>query len=168
MEESARFAEPSDLDAIVTLAEAALDELTPTKGGAVWVRREARPQPVAPSIEEALADPDHTVVVGQLDQAVVGYAIARVEHLRDRSTLAVLDDLYVDADARSLGVGELMMNEVIDWATARGCIGIDSLALPGNRATKNFFESFGLVARAIIVHRPFTADDPTDRPTRPR
>jgi hypothetical protein len=34
-----------------------------------------------------------------------------------------------------------------------GCVGIDALALPGNRQTKNFFESFGFTARAIVVHR---------------
>ena len=38
-------------------------------------------------------------------------------------------------------------------APTQGCFGVDSLALPGDRHTKNFFESFGLVARAIIVHR---------------
>ena len=38
-------------------------------------------------------------------------------------------------------------------AAAQGCFGVDSLALPGDRHTKNFFESFGLVARAIVVHR---------------
>jgi hypothetical protein len=30
---------------------------------------------------------------------------------------------------------------------------VDSLALPGDRHTKNFFEAFGLVARAIVVHK---------------
>jgi hypothetical protein len=48
----------------------------------------------------------------------------------------------------------MLLDAVIAWATGRKCIGIDSLALPGNRETKNFFESFGLVARAIVVHRP--------------
>lgn len=38
-------------------------------------------------------------------------------------------------------------------ATAAGCLGIDALALPGNRETKNFFEASGLTARAIVVHR---------------
>ena len=37
-------------------------------------------------------------------------------------------------------------------ATAAGAIGVDALALPGDRATKNFFETFGLKARAIVVH----------------
>ena len=39
------------------------------------------------------------------------------------------------------------------WAKRWGCIGVDSLALPGDRDTKNFFETHGLVARAITVHR---------------
>ncbi|NIR35956.1 MAG: hypothetical protein GWN79_05560 [Actinobacteria bacterium] len=45
------------------------------------------------------------------------------------------------------------MEAVLDWARTRGCEGIDSLALPGDRHTKNFFETFGLVARALRVHR---------------
>jgi hypothetical protein len=34
------------------------------------------------------------------------------------------------------------------------------MALPGNRATKNFFETFGRTARAIVVHR--TLNPPAD------
>jgi len=32
-------------------------------------------------------------------------------------------------------------------------VAVQSTALPGDRATKNFFESQGMVARAILVHR---------------
>ena len=46
------------------------------------------------------------------------------------------------------------MDHILAWARDHGCFGLDSLALPGDRATKNFFESFGLVARAIVVHKP--------------
>ena len=65
-----------------------------------------------------------------------------------------VSDLYTDPGARELGIGEAMMDELIGWCRQRGCFGVDSLALPGDRHTKNFFESFGLVARAIVVHRP--------------
>lgn len=152
-----RRASRSDLPRLVELAETARDELEPTRGGAVWIRREARPDPVADSISSALDDPTHLVLVGELDGSIIGYAIARIETLRDGGLLTVLDDLYVEPGARSVGVGELMMNEVVAWATGRGSFGIDSIALPGNRATKNFFESFGLVARAIVVHRSLDA-----------
>jgi hypothetical protein len=45
------------------------------------------------------------------------------------------------------------MDEVIGWAQSHRCIGIDAMVLPGDRETKNFFEMFGLTARAIVVHR---------------
>ncbi|MGY6499620.1 MAG: N-acetyltransferase family protein [Acidimicrobiales bacterium] len=153
MEETTRVATDADLARIVELAQTAIAELEPTRGGAIWVRREGRPQPVDASLATAVGHPDHLVLVGCLGEVVVGYAVTRLDTLHDGSSLAVVDDIYVEPGARSLGIGELMMDAIVEWATDRGCVGIDSLALPGNRATKNFFESFGLVARAILVHR---------------
>lgn len=164
MEEHARSATSDDLDRVVELAGTAIDELTPTRGGGLWARREARPVPLDVSIKEALDDPTHLVVVGELDQTIVGYGIARLETLRDGGLLTVIDDIYVEPGARSIGVGELIMGRIVDWATDQGSFGIDSIALPGNRATKNFFESFGLVARAIVVHRSLEPGAGADGP----
>jgi ribosomal protein S18 acetylase RimI-like enzyme len=151
--EAVRPAEEADLPRLAELARAAIAELMPTKGGALWARREARSEPVDGSLGAALRDPGQLVLVGTIDDAVIGYAAVRTERLRDGAVLAVLDDLYVEPEARGVGVGEAMMDEVVSWSRAQGCVGIDGLALPGNRETKNFFESFGLVARAIVVHR---------------
>ena len=52
-----------------------------------------------------------------------------------------------------MGVGEAMMDLLVERARAAEAVGIDALALPGDRHTKNFFETFGLTARAILVHR---------------
>ena len=84
-----------------------------------------------------------------LGQCISGWAM-----LNKRSV--AIEDIYVDPGARAVGLGETLMNHLIDWCRARGCFGVDSLALPGDRDTKNFFESFGLVARAIVVHRPLS------------
>jgi L-amino acid N-acyltransferase YncA len=65
----------------------------------------------------------------------------------------VIDDLFVEGEAREVGVGEEMTKVVVEWCEERGCRGIDANVLPGDRATKNFFESFGFTARAITVHR---------------
>jgi len=46
-----------------------------------------------------------------------------------------------------------MMVTLEEWARERSLVGLDAVALPGDRDTKNFFETFGLVARAIQVHR---------------
>lgn len=155
--EAARPATADDRDRLVVLATEAIAELAPMRGGEVWSRREARPQPVGDSIDAALAASvpggSGLVVVGTVDGVVIGYGIIRAEVLRDGGVLAVIEDLYVEAGARGVGVGEAMMDRIIAWATEKGCIGVDAVALPGNRATKNFFETFGLVARAIVVHR---------------
>ena len=62
-------------------------------------------------------------------------------------------DLFVEPEARGVGVGSALMTELLDAARRNGSCGIEAEALPGDRATKNFFEGFGLVARKITVHR---------------
>lgn len=150
--EGVRPATGADLDSLVVLATEAVDEQRDARGGPVWSRREARRQP-RETLGDALEADDVTVLVGTLDDVVVGYAVLRVEVLDDGGRLAVVDDLYVEPGARGVGVGEGLMGELVRLATDYGCIGIDALALPGNRATKNFFEASGLTARAIVVHR---------------
>jgi ribosomal protein S18 acetylase RimI-like enzyme len=151
--EGARPATVADLAEIANLARAAKSELSAEKGGGVWSRREARPEPLEAGFAEALDDDDQLLLVGTIDDAPVGYAAVRIESLPDGGRLAILQDLYVDPEGREVGVGQMLMETALSWSAAAGCFGIDSLALPGDRETKNFFESAGLVARAIIVHR---------------
>jgi GNAT superfamily N-acetyltransferase len=153
MDEGCRRAAVEDLVAVASLVDEAVAELEPTKGGAVWARREGPALPPDDDLAAALADPETLLAVGTIDDTVVGYVLVRVEHLRDGGRLAVLDAVYVLEGARGVGVGEQMITRVLEWASEQRCIGVDSLALPGNRATKNFFETHGLVARAIVVHR---------------
>ena len=48
---------------------------------------------------------------------------------------------------------DALMTELIGWSRAHDCRGIDALVLPGMRESKNYFERFGLTARAILVHK---------------
>lgn len=78
-----------------------------------------------------------------------------IQTLSSGELMGVLHDFVVDAEAQDVGIGEAMMNLVVEKLTKRGCIGVDAWALPGDRATKNFFESFGLKARLLTAHRRF-------------
>lgn len=135
------------------LAAEAIEELTPVRGGAVWRLQSARPDPVEDSLRADLEGETTHVVVGTIDGTIVGYGVATLEPMREGGLLGRVTDLYTVPGGRGVGVGESVMNTLLDWCRERGCFGVDSLALPGDRATKNFFESFGLVARAIVVHR---------------
>lgn len=153
MEVAARAATADDLDDLDDLATAAIEELTQHRGGDLWRRQSARAIPPRAGLEADLAAPGTTVVVGTIDDVAVGYGALRVETLSDATTIGVITDLFTLPGAREVGVGEATMNALVDWARRQGCTGVDSVALPGDRHTKNFFESFGLVARAIVVHR---------------
>jgi GNAT superfamily N-acetyltransferase len=158
--EAARTATADDLDRLVEMVADAVAEQAGARGGAVWSQREARAVPAATSLAEALADPDRLVLVGTIDDVVVGFAAAHVEQLRDGALLGVVTDIFTEPGARGVGVGEVMIDRVLEWCRERGCTGVDALALPGNRGTKNFFETFGFTARAIIVHKPLVEAPP--------
>jgi GNAT superfamily N-acetyltransferase len=150
--EGVRPATEDDLPRLAELARAGIAELTPMKGGAVWAAREARTEPVEESLKASLADEHTRVVVGTIDDFPVGYAAVRVEVLNDGSRLGVVDDIFVEEGAREVGVGEAMMGDLMGWCEAQGCSGMDAMALPGHRSTKNFFEESGFTARNLIMH----------------
>lgn len=156
--EAARPATAADIPVIVDVNQRHRSEMVEQRGGEMYLAREASPQPIHDRANDAIGDADTRLVVGTYDDVVFGYAMARFEVLADASRLAVLTDFVVDADARGSGIGEAMMNFVVDEAKAAGCRGIDSVALPGDRETKNFFESFGLKARMLTVHRSLVDD----------
>lgn len=118
------------------------------------------------------------VAVATIDDVVVGFASA---HLRlvpdgvphgadvallvpdgadtDPNALQVragpigeLTELMVTSGARGVGVGRALLNSVVDRCVRHGCAGVDAVALPGARITKNFFEAAHFTARAIVVH----------------
>ena len=154
MNESVRLATPNDLETLTEFADSAVTEQRENRGGYVWSVRETRNQPYLASFESALHDPDQAVWIGMIDDTPVGYAASKVELLRSGETLGRISDIWVDPEARSIGVGESLVTAVVSWCTERNCVGIDSMALPGNRATKNFFETFGFKARLLTVHKP--------------
>jgi GNAT superfamily N-acetyltransferase len=161
--EHVRVATEADLSELVRLAELARGELGEERGGPMWQLLHGRPDPLPDTLTADLTEAatDHGVVLlGLWADAPAGYAAAHREQLGDGTSIAVVSDVYVEAGFRGVGLGDAMMTELIAWAAAHGCRGVDALALPGMRHSKNFFERFGLVARAILVHRDLEKNPP--------
>ena len=153
MEESARPASSGDLDVLIGLAAAARRELPERKGGDVAVRLDPQRNDPGARIATALDDEATVLFVGTIDGTVVGYGLMTLGTVSDGSAQANVEEIFVDPDARSVGVGEAILEALLMEASGRGAAAIQSVALPGDRATKNFFEAHGMVARAIVVHR---------------
>jgi GNAT superfamily N-acetyltransferase len=156
--EASRAAGADDILRIVELARLMRTELAAMKGGALWLEREAVPEPLDESYRALLARGDAHAVVGTVDGVVFGYAVVVLETLRSGQVLGVITDVYVEDDAREVGVGEAMIDDIIEFCSQHGCAGIDALALPGHRATKNFFEEHAFTARALVMHRVLDRD----------
>jgi ribosomal protein S18 acetylase RimI-like enzyme len=150
--EAARPATSADLDTLVSLAQALRAELRDVRGGALWETREAHAEPLADVLRVLLDRDSALVVVGTIDESIVGYGIAELELLRDGTWLGVITELYVEPGARAVGVGEAIAGRLVSFCSEAGCAGIDATALPGQREAKNFFERSGFTARALIMH----------------
>ncbi len=157
-----RPATDADVPRLAELARQVAAELTPMRGGAVWRAQEARTEPLTEDLVGLLGDPARRVLVGTLDDVVMGYAVARLERLNDGTLLGVIDDIYVEEGARGVGIGEGMINDIIAWCEDAGCVGIDAMALPGHRLTKNFFEESGFSARKLVMHRRLVDERPAE------
>lgn len=149
---TARPATKDDLPRIAELARTVRDEMAELRGGALFLTREARPEPVVEGLAAELDDDAHALFAGTIDDVVIGYAAVRAEPLRTGDVLGVLTDLYVEPEARAVGVGEELMAAALEWCTAKGATAVDTYALPGDRDTKNFFEMSGFTARLLVMH----------------
>lgn len=151
--EGARLATAGDLPRVVELARELRTELAAYRGGALWALRDGSAEPLDSAFAALLADPHARLVVGTIDEVVVGYAVLVVDELRDGSHLGQIGELFVEPPARGVGTGEAIVVLLADECHAMGCRGIDVVALPGHRATKNFLEAQGFTARALVMHR---------------
>jgi ribosomal protein S18 acetylase RimI-like enzyme len=151
--EEARVATDAELARVAELSRELRAELRRERGGALWETREARPEPLDAALAELSSREDALVVVGTTEGVAVGYGIARLELLRDGTRLGVIDEIYVEAEARAIGVGELVIEQLVAFCLDAGCFGVDATALPGDRQAKNFFERAGFTARSLVMHR---------------
>jgi GNAT superfamily N-acetyltransferase len=150
--EAVRPAGAADLARLEQLWRDARAELGPMRGGDVLFAQTGRREPIAASLAADLADPDCGLWAGTIDDTIIGYAAGRIEPLGDGTRLGVITELFVESEGRAVGVGEAMMGAMLIWFAARRCRGVDALALPGHRATKNFFEESGFTARLLVMH----------------
>lgn len=155
--ESARPAVTGDLDDMVTLWQDALAELEGQRGGEALAGSLARSD-LPGFLHAALGDPDRLVVLGLFDGVPVGVASLRADRNR-REPVGELELLYVVPDARQVGVGNAMLSLVLSRCQELGLAGLDAAALPGNRNAKAFFETQGMHARLLIMHRPLGERD---------
>ena len=134
-----------------------MEELQSQRGGSLFARRESglvakallRPG----GLDGLLASSRRRVLVGTIDGAVVGVAVAHLDDVGEAS-LGVVDGCYVEPAGRGVGVGRALIEALLGWFSSASCRGVDVATLPGDRRTKNFLEAAGFKGRLITMHKP--------------
>jgi GNAT superfamily N-acetyltransferase len=152
MDVQARPATVDDLPMLVELYRAYRSALVDERGGATHLLKEAFSEPLGDRFSSIVGDDQWLVLVGTFDEAAAGLSAARIETLPDGSLLVTVEVIYVDPQAREVGVGEELLHTVMRWATEHAAAGVDVRVLPGMRASKNFLEGSGFAARLLVMH----------------
>ncbi len=154
--EAARPPAPNELERVAELHRLAVATARPDRGGEVFATRETAGEPLTDWLAARLDGGG--VWIGTIDDSIVGYAVVDLETLREGALLARLEAIYVEPEARGVGVGAALMAAVLAFADQQKCEGVDAWALPGDRHTKNFFEGTGFSARLLVMHHRMPVD----------
>ena len=154
---TARFATTADVAILEELYSELENEMVALKP--VWRLTDGLPEPVGASLVAAIAAEDSDVIVGELDGVAVGLLIWREVDLLPQAggeQIGVIQVIFTSPEARHVGVGEAMIDSILEAAKGRGIDLFDAVVPPGHREAKNFFESHGFKARRIVMHRDDT------------
>ena len=158
MKESSRLASIDDLETLIFLRKEAISELKNKRGGEVLLNLDSFSEDSSENFSFWFDSSDHRIFTGLFGDAVVAYGVLEFSKTNDNQKIASIKEIFVLKDARSVGVGESVIHSITNEAIEHNAIGIDSFALPGDRETKNFFETQGMVARLIHVYRPLESN----------
>ena len=128
----------ADEVALDELAALARESIREARGGARWIETHPIPN---------WNDPDVVVLVADLDGVVIGYLAARM----GSDQVMQVDEVFVLEQAREVGFGDALVEEIQRVARQRGAKRLEAEALPGDRDTKNLWERAGITARLITV-----------------
>ena len=133
-----RDASPGDAGQLRLVEHEARHGLDRVRGGVRWLDEH-------PPLDWDGEDP-RQVIVAAIDGVIVGYLALDL-----RTPIAIIDQVFVAAEARGIGIGDSLLSEALRWATEAGAEYLEAVALPGDRDTKNLYERAGIVARSITV-----------------
>lgn len=153
MKVATRSADKGDISVASAILSEAENAIERWRGGNV-LKQDRPPGEILHLLEKCLDRDDMLCVIGTLDGVAVGIGLVAQAQLANSDLIAKIHILFVLESARGVGAGEAIMAALSEWSQAKNCKGMDATALPGDRNTKNFFESHGMSARALTLFKP--------------
>jgi ribosomal protein S18 acetylase RimI-like enzyme len=150
---TASYAGPLDIDVLMGLYRSLETEMTALHP--MWPLSDGLAEPISPSLMDAIEGPDSFVVIGYISDYPFGFLQGKIESLLPQAHGELIGSIrlvFVEEEARQVSVGEAMRDLAMKRFREQGITKFDAHVLPGHRLAKNFFESGGFAARAIVMH----------------
>jgi len=103
-------------------------------------------------------DENTLYLVAESDQIPLGYVFAKIyeeTQTADNGTgrVGLLDELFVDEKARSMGLGQKMIDETIKWFQANNICRVKLHAYSWNQSAKTIYEKNGFTEYAVSYEK---------------
>jgi GNAT superfamily N-acetyltransferase len=109
---------------------------------------EKAPEQVTNTVEQMYADgfgenPIFGTIVSEVEGEIVGMALYYYRYSTWKGKRLYLEDLIVSETMRGRGLGEKLLNEIIEKARQTACTGLMWQVLDWNEPAINFYKKFG-------------------------
>ncbi|WP_442969350.1 GNAT family N-acetyltransferase [Pseudomonas sp. TUM22785] len=115
---------------------------------------ESRPDPALLALRLSELPSGREVVVAERDGRLLGTCtVILVEHLAHNfARSAIVEDVVVDKGARSLGIGQALMDKAAERGRAWGCYKLVLSSGQSREAAHRFYESLGYKPHGISLY----------------
>jgi GNAT superfamily N-acetyltransferase len=95
-----------------------------------------------------LSSPTHCWRIVEADGRPIGFGMIYLLFPQMRSTGAFIQWAYLDPAHRRQGLGQMLLDHMLDWARAKGAKRVELQFIDGNKAAERFWDKMGF--------RPYT------------
>jgi ribosomal protein S18 acetylase RimI-like enzyme len=123
----------------------------------MFYQQPSDPEGTQSYIKERIVNKDSVIFIVKDQQKYVGFTQLYPTFSSISMKRAwILNDLYVDANARKQGIGEMLLHRVKDFAIETGAKSISLETAPDNYAAQRLYEKNGYIRDSQFYHYEFS------------
>ena len=146
----------SDIPAILEIWKELMDFHVPFDSR--YTLSEGAEESMNDHLERLVEAEDALVIMAVENTKPMGFGIARIRNYPPvfiKQTYGTIEDLAVSSEYRRKGLGELMLNEMLDWFRFRGIDRVELRVASMNTVGYSFWRKHGFTDYMHIMYRDF-------------
>jgi len=120
----------------------------------LWADKTLDPASLRPIFNHGLASNSKTYLVATEEKRVIGFgSLSLKDDLWPEGRVAYIDELVVDSEYRSKGIGAQLLELLVATAQRKGCYRIELTSAFYRKESHRFYERPGFASRAFVFSK---------------